>query len=283
MAATPTLNVNQFAQIPVLGQLDLETQGTVFTGATSVNQVTALVAGQPVTVENSGGGVPKVLSLASAAVPANAVVVRNLKDTNFPASARVELAGDGTVVWLLSNGAINRWAAVEADTTTAGNVGPALGVNPTLGIAFDQATGTGQLIRVLLQLPKTQPSAGGALRVAQIVATLAQINAGLVLIPGVAGKKITVVNYVGKVAGAFASGTSVELESTNGTPVAVSTVLEAALTNGATLLPSAPANTTLGAGFGVPLGTGDGLQIVNNGSAQTVGTSITLAISYFQG
>lgn len=282
MAATPTLNVNQFAQIPVLGQLDLETQGTVFTGATSVNQATALVAGQPVTVENSGGGVPKVLALASAAVAANAVVVRNLKDSNFPASARVELAGDNTVIWLLSNGAINRWAAVEADVSTPGNVGPALGVNPTLGIAFDQATGTGQLIRVLLQLPKIGASAGGGLRSAIFVATLAQINAGLILIPGVAGKKITVTNYVARVVGAFTTGTSVELESTNASPVAVTTLAEAGLTNGAVLLPSS-GNTTLGAGFAAQLGSGDGLQVVNNGSAQAGGTSITFTVSYFQG
>lgn len=282
MVATPTLNVNQFAQIPVLGQLDLETQGTVFTGATSVNQATALVAGQPVTVENSGGGVPKVLALSSAAVAANAVVVRNLKDGNFPASARVELAGDNTIIWLLSNAAINRWAPVEADVSTPGNVGPAAGINPSLGIAFDQATGSGQLIRVLLQLPKPGASAGGGLRVAEVTATLAQINAGLILIPAVAGKKITVTNYVANVLGAFATGTSVELESTNAAPVAVTTIAEAGLTNGAILLPSS-ANTTLGAGFGVGLGTGDGLKIVNNGAAQTGGTSISLAITYFQG
>jgi hypothetical protein len=277
MTATPALNVNQFAQIPVLGQMDLEFQGSVFTGAVSVNQATALVAGQPVYVENSAGGVPKVLALPGNSTPANGVVARNFKDQSFPANGRVEVAFDDSVIWLLSNAAINRWSAVEADTSTPGNVGPALGVNPRLGIAFDEATGSGQLIRVLLKLPV--PAAAVTQQVLRQVVTLAQINAGLVLIPGVPGRKIQVEAVTQRVVGNFATGTSVELESTNASPVAVVTTAEAGLTDGAFLF-SGDTHNTIGAGFFAPLGTGDGLKVVNNGSAQTGGTSITYGIIY---
>lgn len=276
MVATPTLSPNMFAQIPVLGQLDLETQGTVITGAVSVNQATALVAGQPVTVENSVGGVPKVLALSASSQAVNGVVVRNLKDQSFPANNRVELAMDGTVIWLLSNGAITRWAAVEADISTPGNVGPSLGINPRLGIAFDEATGSGQLIRVLLKLPT--PGSVSQMVLRQVV-TLAQINAGLVLIPGIPGHKIQVEAVTQRVIGNFATGTSVELESTNVSPVAVITTAEAGLTDAAFLF-SGDSHNTIGAGFFAPLGTGDGLKVVNNGSNQTGGTSITYGIIY---
>lgn len=281
MTATPALNVNQFSIVPVLGQLDLETQGTVVTGAVSNSQGAAIVAGQPVKVENSLGGVPKVLSLVAGDTP-NAFAVRNLKDANFPANSRLELALDNSVMWMTSNAAINRWAPVEVDLSTPGNVGPAGGVNPVIGLAFDEANGTGQLIRVLILLPKPGASAAGALRTAIVSATLAEINAGKVLIPASVGKKITVVNYAARVTGAFATGTAVILESTNVAPVLVTTLAEAGLTNGAVLIPSS-GNTTLGAGFAAQLGSGDGLQVVNSGAAQTAGTSIQFTLSYLQG
>ena len=88
-------------------------------------------------------------------------------------------------------------------------------------------------------------------------------------------------NYVARVTGAFTTGTAVILQSTNVTPVLVTTLAEAALTNGAILTPGS-ANTTLGAGFATPLGSGDGLKVVNSGSNQAGGTSILFSITYDQ-
>lgn len=282
MAATPALNVNQFAQIPVVGMLDLETApATVLTGAVSVDQVTALVAGQGVKVENTAGGVPKVLALASSSETPNFLVVRNLKDQNFPASARLELAGDGAIIWMNANAAIARWAAVELDNATPGNVGPAAGVNPVVGIAFDSASVTGQLIRVLVQLPRVASASNGALRTVNVTATLAQINAGLVIVPGVAGKKITVSSFVERVVGAFAATTSVNLQSDT-TAVIVEATAVAGLTNGAVLTSAPTANVALGAGFAAPLPTAEGLKVVNIGAAATTGTSIQYLVSYTQ-
>lgn len=272
-------NVNQFAQAPILGQLDLETQGTVVTVRISANQATALVAGQPFKVENSAGGVPAVLALASSADPAHGFIVRNLKDQNFPTNARAEGAMDGSIMYMNSGGAITRFGAVETVQATPGNVAASGGVNPVVGLAFDQATAANQLIRVLIKVPSTQTTA--SLRQETVVATLAQINAGLVLIPAVAGKSITVTNVLARVLGAFATGTSVELES-SATTVAVETLAEAGLTNGAVLFPTT-ANVTVGAGFGVALPVGEGLSLANNGANQTAGTNITFTITYSQG
>lgn len=272
-------NVNQFAQAPILGQLDLETQGTVVTVRVSPNQATALVAGQPFKVENSAGGVPSVLALAGAGDPVHGFITRNLKDQTFPTNARAEGAMDGSIMYMNSAGAITRFGAVEVVQAVPGNVAASGGVNPVVGIAFDQATAANQLIRVLIKVPGTQTTA--ALRQETIVATLAQINAGLVLVPAVAGKSITVTNVLARVLGNFATGTSVELES-SATAVAVETIAEAGLTTGAVLFPTT-ANVTVGAGFGVALPVGEGLSLANNGAAQTGGTSITFTITYAQG
>lgn len=118
-------------------------------------------------------------------------------------------------------------------------------------------------------------------KTAIVTATLAQINAGLVMIPGVTGKAITILNIAERVSGAFASNTSVDVQSTNATPVKVAVAPVAGLTNGAVIVPGM-SSLTLGAGFALALGTGDGLKVVNTGGAATGGTSITFTITYTQ-
>lgn len=283
-------NINSFAQTPVQGQMDLSFLGSVVTARVSNSQVTALIAGQAVKGDTAApstaqDGPPPVLSLASASDPALGFVVRNIKDINAPANARIELAMDGSCMYMTSDaansGAITRFAPVEYNVTNNTVVAWA-GVNPIVGYAYDAAINSGDLIRVLVRSPQLSGSnTSSSIKNATVVATLAQINAGLIIIPGVTGKKITVTSYVAQVTGNFATGTSVELESTNASPVAVTTIAEAGLTTGAVLTPNS-ANTTLGVGFGGPLGSGDGLKVVNNGTAQTGGTSIQFNVSYTQ-
>lgn len=272
-----TLNINQFSQTTVAGQTDLSFAGSVVTAHVSASQATALVAGQAVKIENSAGGIPNVLGTASNTDTPWGIVLRNLKDASFPALAALEVGRDNTVVYLTASGAIARGAAVEIDATTF-KVSASGGVNPIIGEAYDLAVNNGDLIRVWLKLPLATATAG--IKVVDVVATTAQINAGLVLIPGATGKSIRLLNFVARVAGAFASGTSVELES-DATAAAVATFLEAALTNGAILVPGT-ANVTLGTDFANPGPSGEGLKLVNNGSAQTVGTSIEFTLTYQQ-
>lgn len=277
------LSPNQFSQTTVLGQLDLETQGTVISCAVDTAQATPLIAGQPVKLATTPGGVPKVIALASNTDQSFGFAVRNLKDQNFPALAPLEVAMFGSVMHMNAGGAITRGASVEAVSGTPGNVITSGGTNPVIGFALGSATGANQLLRVFIQAPFSAVDAALSNRsqIQTVVATLAQINAGTVLIPGVAGQAITVSSVTARVNGNFATGTSVELESTNASPVAVITYAEAGLTTGAVLLPS-DTHSTLGAGFGVALGSGDGLKVINNGTAQTGGTNITFTINFVQ-
>ena len=280
-----TLNqtLNQFNELPVLGQIDLGGfSSNVISARVDNAQATALVAGQPVKLASTAGGVPSVVALSANSDATFGYVVYNVKDINYPANSKLEIAIEGTVEWLNSGGSITRGGAVENVYTTPGNVIASGGTNPAIGIAIDGATAANQLTRVYIKVPTLSNAFNTPLvKTATVVATLAQINAGLVLIAGAGAQKITVLDVVARVLGTFATGTSVELESTNGTPVAVLTYAEAAIAGTAVVYPSS-ANVTSGAGMGIALGAGDGLQVVNNGSAQTGGTSITFIITYTQ-
>lgn len=280
----PTLNQNQFAQQPVLGDLDLQYDGSVITAAAASSVATPFVAGQPVKIEDSAGGVPKMLALTSNGDQTFGFVIRNLKDVNVPAGQAFELALKDSVIWLVSDAAISRGSDVEVvynSNSGAGAVITSAGINPVVGKALDKATAANQLIRVYLAVPISNTTANGGVKTVVVTSTLAQINAGQTLIPGVAGKAITVTNFARRVSGAFATGTSVDLQSSNATPVKVTSTAEAGLTNGAIIVPGS-ANNTLGAGYAAALGIGDGLVIANVGTAQTGGTSITDTISYIQ-
>lgn len=109
--------------------------------------------------------------------------------------------------------------------------------------------------------------------------TLAQSNAGQIILPAVTGKTITITDFQAKVNGNYATTTAVVLEDTNGTPVVISTLAVAALTTGA-FLNSNTSGVAMGAGYFVPLTLSKGLQVVNSGSAATGGTSIIFKIDY---
>ena len=279
-------NINSFAQTPVQGQMDLSFIGSVVSARVSANQATALIAGQAVAGDataptTSQDGVPPVIALTNGSVPAIGFVVRNIKDINAPTNARVELALDGACMYMTSDSTIvgiNRFAPVEYNAT-ANTVLAWQGVNPIVGYAYDAAINAGDLIRVLIRSPQlTASNTSSSVKNATVTLTQAQINAGTTIIPAVAGKTITVLNYVANATGSWATGTAIVLEDTNASPVAVTTIAQADIAN--VNFPGAAGNT-LGT-FGAPLTSGKGLQAVHTGSAFTGGTNITFNISYTQ-
>lgn len=282
------INPNMFAMETVQGQLDLSLISSVITCEVSASQAVALVAGQAVKLEDSAGGLPKVLALAGNTDPSFGVVLRNLKDMDYPANARVEVALASSTVYMTAGAAIARGAKVEF-VNASKKVITAAGVNPVLGFALDKASNDGDLIRVYILTPATtspetiadiaglQDVLDVTVRTARVTATLAEINAGKTIVAGVAGKKIRVVGYVARVSGNFTTTTSVDLQDESATKVTALGV--AGLTTGAILQPSS-ANTTLGAGFAADLATGEDLVVANVGTAAGGGTSITFTVQY---
>lgn len=287
-----TPNINQFGQTPVLGDLDL------MSGASNVlpvlvdnSQATALVAGQAVKLVDSSSPMPTVVGLAANTDSSFGFIVRTLKDIQFAANRRVEIALAGSVMQMASGAAIARGAKVEVNFS-ANTVITSAGTNPVVGFALDKATASGQLIRVYIitqdymgavsiaGVGGLQTALNGREQVVNVTATLAQINAGLVLVPAVAGQAITVTDITERVVGAFTTTTSVDVQSGT-TAVKVSVAAVAGLTNGAVLKPG-DANITRGVGYATPLPTGEGLAIANTGTAAAGGTSIQYTVSYVQ-
>lgn len=301
-----TLNQNQFRMTPIQG-LSAKNGGLVLPVQVAAGQATPLIPGQAVKISNTTGGIPQVVALSADTDATFGFVLFNQKDINYIAGARLEIAMAYTTVFMTAGAAIARGASVEV-VSASSKVITYAGVNPLVGVALDAATLNGDLIPVLVLAPSlaisaianisglqtalntlttaaaaAQTSANAAAQIMQIVVTQAQLNAGQVLIPGVAGKKITVTNIQALYAGTFAAGTAMVIESTNASPVVVVTETLAGMAAGNQPIPYAgDTHQTLGAGWGVPLGTGDGLQAVHTGSAFTGGTSVTLAITYQQ-
>lgn len=111
-----------------------------------------------------------------------------------------------------------------------------------------------------------------------VTVTLAEVNAGHVLINGVTGKKIYVAHIVAVANGSFAGATSVDVEDSNGTPIPVATYAVAALSDAAVVLPNS-ANVTPGAGLVTGLTTAADLVVTATGTATTA-TDVTFSILY---
>jgi hypothetical protein len=143
------LNINQFAQTAEVGYLDLQTGlNNVLTCIHKAGESTALVPGQAVKLVDSYTAIPAVEDSAISEV-AFGVVVNNLKDVDFPAEARLEVARVGTVMFMKASAAIARGANVQYDPTT-NKVATKASTNGILGQALDKASGDNAIIRVTI-------------------------------------------------------------------------------------------------------------------------------------
>lgn len=293
MAYTPQ-GLNQFGQTNVPGVLDLQSRGgSTLTCQVSSSQATALVPGQAVKLDTSSNdGVPKVLALTANTDATFGFVIFTVKDQTFPAYQAVEIAILGTVMYMNAGAAITRGQPLEVQYTTNDVITNA-GTNEVIGIALDGASGVDHLLRVFIQPPAfnnvqtigniagLQTALNTKVQTAIVSVSQAQLNAGQVLIAGVTGKAITVVDLSATFTGTFATGTAMVVEDTSAVVYLTETL--AGMAAGTIVAPD-PHDThqTLGAGVGVALTTGAGLQVVHTGSAFTGGTAINFLISYVQ-
>lgn len=143
------LNPNQFVQATAKGQVDLQAGvDNILTCLHKAGESSALVAGQTVVQEDVFSSIPTVTAALISEVPFG-VVVRNVKDQDYPAQARLEVARVGVVMYMEASAAI----AVDADVQYAPNTGKIATKTSTNGIvgqALDKASGDGDLIRVTI-------------------------------------------------------------------------------------------------------------------------------------
>lgn len=270
------INLNQFAMTAVQGMQDLNFHGCVISGAVDTTQVLDIVAGQALKLVTTSNGLPKVVATTADSDPVFGFALYSVKNGSYASGKPIDIGMKDCVVYMTAGGAISAGAGVQIANSSV-KVVAQTGSGPRVGFALDAATADGQLIRVYVEAPSANTATS---RVATVTATLAEVNAGKVLIPGVAGRQIIVTNFIERVSGAWTTGTSVDLVS-DATTVNVESTATAALTNGAVLMP-ASANVTLGAGYGAPLPASEGLKVQKTGSNYAGGTSITFTITYSQ-
>lgn len=141
---------NQFAQTMEKGQLDLNRFSDVVTCRVSTSASASLVPGQAVTLADEAGKTISVIDgVSGPTVKAFGVVLRNLKQSEFAVNEMVEVAINGSVVYMEASEAIARGGLV-AYSVTGEKVAEAVSTNEVLGIAMDKASADGDLIRVML-------------------------------------------------------------------------------------------------------------------------------------
>lgn len=155
-------NPNQFAQTPLLGQVDLRVDYNTIAVEIDVSQVAPLYAGSPVKIVDSAGGVPKVVGCAADSDNVFGFINYNVKNKAFLAGDAAEISQDGNVMFMVATAAIARGAQVVLDLVTApwGGIAPAAGNSGKniVGWAVDKAVNPGDFFRVRITSPSFQLS-----------------------------------------------------------------------------------------------------------------------------
>ena len=108
---------------------------------------------------------------------------------------------------------------------------------------------------------------------------IASINSGTIVIPGVAEHQITVTDaYCKAIGGAVGAVTTIDIQTTAGTPVTVATFAQAQLTENAVLRAGATGTAT--AMLGVANAKGVGIRVIKAGSDITTATHVVVSIDY---
>jgi predicted RecA/RadA family phage recombinase len=143
---------NQFSQTPEAGYLYLQNGvNNVLSCIHKTGETTALVAGQAVKIVDSYTAIPAVEAIDANTDGIFGFVVRNAKDADIPADARLEVARNGTTMFMTASAAIARGAKVQYAYTTT-KVATADGATNVIGTALDKAGADGDVIRVQINI-----------------------------------------------------------------------------------------------------------------------------------
>mgnify|MGYP000863056597 FL=1 len=150
MATATVLNQNQFGLTPVLGSLVQGLPSNVKSVRINpASTATIIVAGQAVKLSDVAGAEIMVDVVASATADAvYGVILFNPKKNTYVKGDLVEIACEGSVVWLETTAAIARGAKVATDYT-----GPTVATDTTsthqiTGVCLSKPTATGQLAAI---------------------------------------------------------------------------------------------------------------------------------------
>lgn len=147
------LNINQFAQSVVKGALSLQLEPNTIAAQVYASEAVALVPGQAVKIVDQLNGVPVVTAATADTDDIYGFVNYNQKNATFAALAPVEISFfRGNVMWMEAASAIA--ANAQVGIVVSGQlVQTAASTDRIIGRAIDKAAATGDLIRVVIDLP----------------------------------------------------------------------------------------------------------------------------------
>lgn len=146
------LNINQFNQVPIRGQLDLQiSKSGVISGQVSVNETNVLLAGCKLKLDDANTGPMPQFLLADDDEAAIGNLVFDVKKASPVAGDAIEVAFfGGPVMWMTAAAAIVPGALVENAASTAASKVQTKASNKQSGVALDPASGDGVLLRVII-------------------------------------------------------------------------------------------------------------------------------------
>lgn len=149
------LNPNQFAQVGVLGKVDLPYSTNTVAVQIDASQSTTLYAGAAVKCVDSAGDIPKVVGCSADSDEVMGFINFNIKNVGFVAGNNAEISMAGNVISLYATTAIARMARVQLDLSSPGCVSAVVSSSGAdiVGWAYDKAPAPGALIRVMLMTP----------------------------------------------------------------------------------------------------------------------------------
>ena len=168
MSISPMQNANQFGQQQIPGMLDARSNPDSNVLTCRFNPNSAITAGIPggqplklvdLGAGDAGTGLP-VVDVATGIL--DTIIGFSVTSPRFgltPPGQPVQVATDGTVMWLMSSGALTRGQTVYADPANPGAVISTVAKTAYVaGFAMDKATAANQLIRVMILASGTKYS-----------------------------------------------------------------------------------------------------------------------------
>lgn len=153
------LNQNQFAQTPVIGMVEnVPTPSIISVQIDPASSSSNLKVGLPVAITTAAANTIPVDAAGLTALKFG-VIVYNPKKNVYSPGDMVEIAQDGSFIWLETSAAITKGAKVQQDPTNSQVLTLVSGTNAMIGYAMDTATAANQLIRVQLKFYDVNESA----------------------------------------------------------------------------------------------------------------------------
>ncbi len=148
-----SLSQNQFAMIPIQGQLDLLHNANTIAAQIDVSTGGGLVPGQAVKVVDNASYLPKVVECAADTDDVYGFINYDIKSATFGSGDRVQISAmRDNVMYMTASEAIAKNGKVMI-VVSGSKVATATSGKTIVGRAFDKASADGDLIRVTIDLP----------------------------------------------------------------------------------------------------------------------------------